>query len=415
MTVEKNQSIENTDDGSRLPVLIAGAGSPIGLAVAGGLRDSGIPLVGATHDWTAPACRSKLWQSIITVRSQSEQGWLEALDAAHDRHGRMVLLAAEEYVVRIIAQHAGELESRFHFVSPNLPTVDRLLDKAIFHDWALTNGFPVPRTMIVRNADGLRAALRDIGFPVVFKPSVETPQWRIVSPRDKVYRFSTRADVERLSFDPFEAADHFVVQEWIPGRDSDVYFCLTYRDRHGVEVASQTGRKLAQWRVGTGNTALGVTHHNEELHKLTHRLFDAAGHVGFGSLEVRLSSQDGRMLITEPTAGRPNMQSALATAAGVNLFEAAYRDALGLTPAPSRPGREAIWIHETTVAASFMVAARRRSLDVRAILAALRTRRAPTGAFFSAGDPLPLLLEVLRQAGKVLRLALSRVSIRQRG
>jgi hypothetical protein len=36
----------------------------------------------------------------------------------------------------------------------------------------------------------------------------------------------------------------------------------------------------------------------------------------------------------------------------------------------------------------------------------LRTRRAPTGAFFSDRDPLPLILETAKVANKILRAAL---------
>ncbi|HEX8760761.1 MAG TPA: hypothetical protein VF734_12485, partial [Pseudonocardiaceae bacterium] len=55
---------------------------------------------------------------------------------------------------------------------------------------------------------------------------------------------------------------------------------------------------------------------------------------------------------------------------------------------------------------SVLVAARRRRLDGRTLLAALRTRRAPTGAFFSDRDPLPLVLETAKVANKILRTAL---------
>ncbi|HZA17426.1 MAG TPA: hypothetical protein VE645_11145, partial [Pseudonocardiaceae bacterium] len=50
---------------------------------------------------------------------------------------------------------------------------------------------------------------------------------------------------------------------------------------------------------------------------------------------------------------------------------------------------------------------RRRRLDGRALLAALRTRRVSTGAFFSDRDPLPLLLETAKAANKVLGAALT--------
>ena len=402
-----DSNVSDAADRQRLPALIPGAGTPTALAVARGLRDTGVPIVGASLTPTAPTCRSRLWHSILPVSAPTTDAWLATLHAAHERYGPMVLLPADDIVVRIVAEHAGELAPQFHFVLPDLPIVDRLLDKSVFHEWALANDFPVPHTAIVTNPAQLRAALREMAFPVVFKPVERTPQWQDFSKYGTAYRFDTADDLERLPFAPFDAADHFVVQEWIPGRDSDVYFCLTYRNRNGEELAAQVGRKITQWRIDTGSTALAVTHQDAELHKLTRRLLDTAGHIGFGSLEVRRSTRDGRMVITEPTVGRPDLQTTLAAAAGVNLVEMAYRDALKLPASPRRPSREAIWIHETAFPRSVLVAARRRRLDGRTLLAALRTRRAPTGAFFSDRDPLPLLLETAKVADKILRAALT--------
>ncbi|MGH3963614.1 MAG: hypothetical protein ACRDRY_10225 [Pseudonocardiaceae bacterium] len=402
-----DSNVGDPADRQRLPVLIPGAGTPTGLAIARGLRDTGVPIVGASRTPAAPTCRSKLWHSILRVSAPTTEAWLATLGAAHARYGPMVLFPADDIVVRIVAEHADELAPQFDFVLPDLPTVDRLLDKSVFHEWALANDFPVPHTAIVTNPGQLRATLREMAFPVVFKPVEHTPQWAVVSRHYKVHRFDNADDFERLPFAPFDAADRFVVQEWIPGRDSDVYFCLTYRNRNGEELAAQVGRKITQWRIDTGNTALAVTHQDEELHKLTRRLLDTAGHVGFGALEVRRSTRDGRMLITEPTVGRPDLQTALAAAAGVNLVDLAYRDALKLPAPPSRPHREAIWIHETAFPRSVLLAARRRRLDVRTLLAALRTRRTPTGAFFADRDPLPLLLETAKVAKKTLRAALN--------
>ena len=78
-------------------------------------------------------------------------------------------------------------------------------------------------------------------------------------------------------FELFDASDRYVVQEWIEGGDADVHFCLVYRDRAGREVAYQTGRKLVQWPVGTGDTALGTTTEDPTLHRLTEQVFDRAG------------------------------------------------------------------------------------------------------------------------------------------
>jgi D-aspartate ligase len=391
--------------GSALPVLVAGAGTATGLAVARGLRGLGVPLVGAALNLATPAARSRLWDSVLPVVEPTAPAWLAALDAAAARHGRMVLFPADDPAVRIVAHHAAELSDRFEFVMPDASVVDRLLDKSAFHEWALANNFPVPRTAVASDLDELRAALREVGLPAVLKPLEHTPRWTAVAGRDKAFRLETAADLDRLPFSPFEAADRFVVQEWIPGRDSDVYFCLTYRNRDGEELAAQVGRKITQWPVDLGSTALTVTHHDTELHKLTRQLLDAAGHVGFGSLEVRVSNRDGRMVITEPTASRPDLQTALAEAARVDLLNVAYRDALRLPALESRPAREAIWVHETAFPRSVVVAALGHRLDVRTLLALFLARRAVTGAYFSVRDPLPLTLEVYRIAQKAFRAA----------
>lgn len=392
----------------RAPALIAGAGTPIGLALARALHRRGVALVGASPALSDVGCRSRLWRSVLGVASLDASAWLETLHAAYLRHGPMVLLAADDGAVRVIAEHAAELAPMYRFVLPDAAVVDRLLDKSVFAAWAEQRGFPVPRTVVVSAPAELRAALRELSFPVMFKPMERTPGWQAVSRRDKVLRFGSAADAERLPFDPFAAADRFVVQEWIPGRDSDVRFCLTYRDRSGRELAVQTGRKITQWPVDIGTSALAVTERDPELRALTRSLLDAAGHVGFGSLEVRRHTGDGRLLITEPTVGRPNMQTGLAHAAGVDLAWVAYRDALGRPPAAEAvtevARREAIWVHETAFPCSVVAAVRRRRLNARALLGALadlvRLRRRPVGAFASLRDPGPLVLELLRIADR---------------
>ncbi|HZA17423.1 MAG TPA: hypothetical protein VE645_11130, partial [Pseudonocardiaceae bacterium] len=166
MLTEKDADVDRSTPGHLNallpPVLIAGAGTAIGLAVARGLRDTGVPIIGASLTPTAPTCRSRLWHSVLQVGAPTTQAWLATLHAAHERYGPMVLLPADDIVVRIVAEHASELATQFDFVMPDLPIVDRLLDKSVFHEWALANDFPVPHTAIVNDLGQLRAALREM-------------------------------------------------------------------------------------------------------------------------------------------------------------------------------------------------------------------------------------------------------------
>ncbi|GAA4873889.1 hypothetical protein ACFQ34_12075 [Pseudonocardia benzenivorans] len=384
----------------RAVVLVAGAESPTGLGVARALRGEGLTLVGLTNDPTASPCRSGLWHEVVDEGDGCPRAWVAAVRGIVERYGRTVLIPVRDDVVELVADHATELEPLVEFVLPPKDVVTTLLDKTAFHAWAVEHGFPVPHTEIVEDEAQLAAALARIPYPAVIKPFERTPQWQVVSPRHKAYRLGSAADVARIGFRLFDAAPRFVLQQWIPGTDSDVWFCLVYRDRGGREVASQVGRKLVQWPVGTGCTALATTAEDEELRALTHRLLDAAGHIGVGSLEVKRSTADGKLYITEPTVGRPNLQSNVATAAGVNLTLLQYRDALGLDLPQLPDPRPAVWIHETSLPRAMAVSAARGVLDVRAVVGGLRGASGRMAAFSATADRTPLTSELRRLGGR---------------
>lgn len=391
MARARNHDRRREPAGDAVPVVVTGADLPGGLGVARALRDEGAALYGLALDPRSPCCRSSAWTEIVAVAQDSERGWVDALLAQARRHERQVLLVSQDTVVDIVTRHADELRAHYAFVLPDPATVRILGDKSAFAPWAQAHGFPVPRTHVVCTEAELDAALRELEFPVVLKPFTRDRRWHDVSGRHKAYRLAAPADVAAIPFRLFDASDRYVVQEWIEGTDSDVHFCLVYRDRSGRELGHQTGRKLLQWPVGTGNTAICTTTDDPELHRLTRELFDRAGLVGLGSLEVKRDRRDGRPYIVEPTVGRPNLQSNVAAAAGANLLAIAFRDACGRPVPPAGRRREAIWLSESHVAAALVVAAGRRELDLAALGRAFLRCRAVMCAYGGRGDLRPLV------------------------
>lgn len=396
--------------GDRVPVVVTGADLPGGLGVARSLRDEGVSLYGLALDLASPCCRSSAWTEVVSVPEDSERAWLDALRAQSRRHERQALFVAQDTLVDIVARNADELRARYAFVLPDPATVRILGDKSAFAPWAQAHGFPVPRTHVVSTAAELDAALRELTFPVVLKPFTRDRRWHDVSGRNKAYRLSSPADLAAIPFRLFDASDRFVVQEWIDGGDSDVHFCLVYRDRSGRELGHQTGRKLLQWPLGTGNTAICTTTDDPQLHRLTRELFDRAGLVGLGSLEVKRDRRDGQPYIVEPTVGRPNLQSNVAAAAGRNLLAIALRDACGQPVGSAGRRRNAIWLSESYLAAALVVATRRRQLDLRELGRAVLHARAVMCAYAGRGDLRPLVAMVTGKAGAFGRLAAQRLA-----
>lgn len=382
-----------------IPIVITAADIPVGLGLARALRGIGVPIYGLASDKASPCCRSAVWSDVVSMGEASERMLLEALLELSTRHPRQVLFPAQDDDVDIVSRNRELLGEHYCFVLPDHATVQLLADKSAFARWAQESGLPVPLTHVVSSPEELEAALKDTQFPVVLKPSVRNRSWEDAGGRKKHYRLDSPAAAANMPFDPFTVVDRYVVQEWIEGNDSDVHFCLVYRDRSGRELGHQTGRKLVQWPVGTGNTAICTTTTDDSgLHRLTGQLFDRTGLVGLASLEVKRDRRDGRYYITEPTVGRPNLQSNVATAAGTNLAVAAYHDARGGSAEGGRSRRRnAIWLNERNLPSALVVAALRRQLNIIGLGRALIRSRAVTFAYAAGGDMRPLTAGLVRR------------------
>ena len=376
------------------PVVIVGADHPTALGTARALRRMRarpVRIVGVCRNPQAACCRSSAWDDLVVVDRDPGTEVEALLELARSLSGRALLVPTNDLTVQAVSRERERLHDRYDFVLPDPETVDLLLDKTAFHDWARRNGFPVPEAAVVASSAELDLALRELAFPVVLKPLYRTAAWQRHSPTAKVFRLESRADLEGLAIDPFSLAPRLIVQRWIEGRDDDVFFCLTYFDRSGRCVATYTGRKLLQWPPEVGNTAICEGIADEELRQLTLTMFERVGFRGLGSLEVKRDRTSGKLYIVEPTVGRNNLQSFVAVAGGVNLTEAAWRDATGDTVASDGfTPRPAVWLQENFALRALLKSVRERRLPLRALAGAIRGAEALACAHVARKDVRPL-------------------------
>jgi predicted ATP-grasp superfamily ATP-dependent carboligase len=251
---------------------------------------------------------------------------------------RPVLMLGGDRQVAAVNEAREELEPLFHLGLPAQEMVRTLADKALFHRFAEARGLPVPRTVVIRDGDaaGL-AALADLVPPFVIKPA------------DKAQALSGRVERAACALDLAQARDlaarmasaagSVVVQEWIPGADSDLYFGLFACAADGRVIGLFCGRKLVCSPPAVGNTALcapaGAV--ADDVAALTLRFVAESQYRGIGGLEFKRDCRSGRLVIVEPTVGRTDWQSEVATLNGVNLPVLAALEELGL----ARPGAAA--------------------------------------------------------------------------
>lgn len=296
---------------------------------------------------------------------------------------RPVLFLTEEKSVRTVSQQRAQLLPHFRIVLPDAGVLEALMDKNAFQAQAQVLGGAIPRAVgLACEAD--LARLAGLRYPAVLKPAYKHYGYGALFQKAYVVQSEQEAARRWRAIAPVLA--DLIVQEWIPGGDSAIYFCLQYIGAGGDTVASFTGRKLRSWppRIGGTASCIAAPEHAAELTAATSAFFRAARFVGMGSMEYKRDERDGRFYMIEPTVARSDFQEEVATLNGTNIALAAYR-------------------HETGGAAPHCHAARlprlwrepqidrwARSMS-GAAPAEAQLEHVACDAYFRLGDPLPWL------------------------
>jgi D-aspartate ligase len=318
---------------SGVPVVVVGEGLNC-LGMLRSLAGRGIEVHVVTTTRWCPAGLSRFAQ-VTQVPELDGRGLVDGLLALRRRLGRpAVLMLGSDLHVDVVNDHRNELAAAYLFTLPPADQLRVLANKASFQQFAQDHALPVPRTSIVRQRDELVAALRGLELPLVLKPA---DKLQVLNGRaERAVRADTREQAEAAGARMLAACGCVVVQEWIPGADADIYFALFVCDRESRVVAMFCGRKLVCDPPNVGSTGICVEAGEQAaaVADEAQRFIRAAAFRGIGSIEFKRDRRTGRLVIVEPTIGRPNWQEEIATQCGVNLPLQSYRTECGLPPLP---------------------------------------------------------------------------------
>jgi D-aspartate ligase len=325
-----------------MPAVIVGAEAD-GLGIARSLGRAGVPVTIVDDDPRQPGMHSRYVRPFV-VSALSGRALIDGLLALRQRLNESpILFLTTDRDVRTISEHRERLAGAFHIRLPEHHCVCRLLDKHGFQQLAERHGFPVPRAISVYDERDF-VKFSEIRFPAVIKPGNKELFFSGNAPRAQ--RVRSRVQAEAVCRSILPKAPDLIIQEWIPGSDSDIYFCFQYRGEDGCTVSSFTGRKLRCWPPRTGSTAscTAAPEAEAELEPLTKAFFDKTQFVGMCSMEFKRDPRTGKFFMIEPTVGRADWQQEVATINGVNLPLAVYRYEFGLPlPPAERPRHPLVW------------------------------------------------------------------------
>ena len=333
-------------DSNSVPALVLGSGLN-GLGVARSLGMMGVPVFLADTDMRRAELRTRYAHplKLSALYGDALLRDLTELGATRFAGQRPVLILTQEHTVRTLAGVQDMLGSLYRWLLPSGELLRTLMHKAGFACLAEQAGLRVPRTVPVYGFKDIEEAL-DLTFPLVIKPALHVTKYE--RKFLKAYRIGTPGEARDLLHRILPVLPEIIAQEWIPGNDSEIYFCLQHLSAEGGVEVSFVGRKIRSWPPGTGGTASCIAAEDaRELADCTTDFFRGVGMCGLAGMEYKRHAVTGEFIAIEPTVGRTDFQAEVATLNGVNLPYLYYRDVLGKpeegTPQSERPRKRVIW------------------------------------------------------------------------
>ncbi len=266
---------------------------------------------------------------------------------------RLVLLTNMDWVVRVLVHHRAELEDAGYVVPlADAALIDRISDKAEFSAICTELGIPTPGTVIqdfAGAADPAWAPLPvDFPFPVIAKPASSADYHDVrFAGKKKIYEIATPAELDRLLTSLREAGfrGRFLVQEMIPGDDTQMRSVTTYTDTSGRVTLRCSAHVLLEERTpaARGNPSAMIVEPIEDVLDAAQRICEHSGWRGFANFDVKLDPRDGVFKFFEqnPRIGRNNYY---VTAGGQNPTEVLVDDVVhGVRREPVTATREVLY------------------------------------------------------------------------
>lgn len=367
--------------------IVLGA-SPTGLAAVRGLGRAGVRVRVADFHDDRPAFHSRYCIGPPITGSSVD----EILDniiaqTSGEQQSPIVIPTSDAMVLGLVDNREkvfGKLET-YDAIQSGLAR--SVTDKADFYQQCLTAGVPTAKTAFPKSTDQVLALASEFQFPMLLKP-VYGHLWRERLKGKKLLVAKSQQELDRIVAVFGDAVGELMVQELIPGPESDIWIGGVYRGRQGQHDCCFVGQKTRQYPPDFGSASFAKSIYNAEVEKFSWKFLDAIDYRGICGTEFKLDRRDGTYKIIEVNP-RPTLWFHLVTAAGMNLFEFAFWDLAGarMSEPVSKQLPGVRWCFQDKDVLTWMHHFRRRNF--RPLIDTLSPIN--HGAVLSFDDPMPSL------------------------
>lgn len=252
--------------------------------------------------------------------------YVENIDAKN-----IVCISSNETYARFLVEFKDKLDPRIKFNYVDLKFLDSLMMKDLFFETYKDSGL-LPKTIIYDLKDELNI---DFDFPIIIKPSnvIMFNHIEFVG-KKKIYKLDSMDEVNETlkAFRNSEYTDTLIIQEYIPGDDSNLFDGVVYCNSKGkceLFAFAQIGLQEHTSKM-IGNAAclingFDTNGYDENVIMQFKEFMENINFKGLAELDIKYDKRDKKYKILEINA-RQGRCSYYVTAAGYNLVKCVVDD-----------------------------------------------------------------------------------------
>jgi D-aspartate ligase len=381
--------------GSLPPAVVVGVCAH-GLSVIRALAGHDFEIFALDSNPRLPGARTRLARFIKVEEDINTKNLIDALLHLYEKlwSGRQpILFLTNDNMVLNIGKYWQRLQGKFLLSwSGSREVISNLLIKSSLDSHCRMVNINYPKSLIAESNRDLMEKINDIRFPVMIKPAKPLSAFK--------------AEVAQTTNDLLSLITHFpneyplVIQDWIPGSDSNLHFSNLYLI-DGKPYSRFEGRKLRSSPPGRGQGTIVEPYSSQEVFDLAMRFFAPTGVSGPAALELKRDEQ-GRWWVIEPTLGRTEFLVGCCVANNVNIPLIEYYHQVGCITESTPQRDQYIWFNAER--------------DPAALIAYMFGRIATTNRhrkwcflYLSKNDLYPFLAALYRDMVFLLRRSIAKV------
>ncbi|MBR6403213.1 MAG: hypothetical protein IKS48_07495 [Eubacterium sp.] len=232
---------------------------------------------------------------------------------------QLILFGCGDWYVRIIIENKARLSEYYTIPYIDKELFDKIVDKNNFYSLCDYLGLDFPKTYVYKcdransqneasselklilnspyNKDITLDTLPDLEYPVIAKPSDSALyHYTEFEDKKKVYKCDSKEELVNVlkAVDASGYDQSFLIQDMIPGDDTNLRVLTCYCDRNHKMRFAALGRTLIEDPTPTaiGNSVAIINEVNTEIIESARRFLEFVGYTGFASFDLKYDSRD---------------------------------------------------------------------------------------------------------------------------